>query len=55
MASSVIYNFNKTCNYYNYDSNRPQKNATYLCSKCLVDSLPFHSITDVEFQKINSR
>ena len=55
MASSMIYNFNEICNCYSYDSNRTQKDATYLCSKCLADSLPFHSITDVEFQKINSR
>ena len=51
MASSMIYNFNEICNCYSYDSNRTQKDATYLCSKCLADSLPFHSITDVEFQK----
>ena len=55
MATSMIYNFNKTCNCYSYDNNRTQKDATYLCLKCLADSLPFHSITDVEFQKINTR
>ena len=50
----MIYNYNKTCNCYNYDSNRTQQDATYLYLKYLADSLPFYSITDVEFQKTNS-
>ena len=55
MASSIIYNSSKTCNCYNYNSNRIQKDATYSYSKCLADSSPFHSITEIEFQEINSR
>ena len=55
MISSMICDFNEIRNCCNIDSKRTQKDAAYLCSKCLANSLPFHNITDIRFQKINSR